>query len=83
MSWNYRVILHDEDVDKENHWYGIHEVYYKKDNRTIDTWSANPSPVFCNVNDRISDTLEIMEQAAGRPILKMSKLEKKNNGEKE
>mgnify|MGYP001564056593 CR=1 FL=1 len=83
MSWNYRVILHDEDANKENCWYAIHEVYYERNNKTIAMWSSNPATVICTKDEKISDILEIMEQAAGRPILKMSKLEKKNNGEKE
>lgn len=28
MSWNYRIILHDLDPDRDKHWYGLHEVYY-------------------------------------------------------
>lgn len=28
MSWNYRIIFHDLDLNPEKHWFGLHEVHY-------------------------------------------------------
>ncbi len=37
MSWNYRVIKHDEE-DDENVYYGLHEVYYDE-HQIINGWT--------------------------------------------
>lgn len=37
MTWNYRVIYHDED---EHPYYGLHEVYYNEDS-SIASWTKD------------------------------------------
>ena len=41
--WNYRIVRHR--VGKGLIWYGLHEVYYKKDGKTIDLWAPKPDAV--------------------------------------
>lgn len=38
--WNHRIVRHRT---RGLTWYGLHEVYYKKDGKTIDLWAPNPS----------------------------------------
>ncbi len=33
MTWNYRIILHNNYPDRMRHWLGLHEVYYDVDGK--------------------------------------------------
>ena len=39
--WHYGIILHISD--KSNNWYGIHSIYYGKDNKL--GWSKEPTKI--------------------------------------
>lgn len=64
MSWNYRVIV---GADGQ---YGIHEVYYAEDGKTISSWTESPiAPGGESVKELRSD-LGAMLHSFSKPILK-------------
>ena len=72
MGWNYRIIHHDVG---EHSWYGIHEVYYK-DNGDVRCYSTKPDPICGEELDSLDWMLEHMNEAATKPVLKESDLNK-------
>jgi len=48
-GWNYRIILHDVDEKIENHYYGLHEVYYDLNGST--GWTENPTSSVCGTDE--------------------------------
>ena len=49
MSWNYRIIKHED-------YYGLHEVYYD-DEGEVDAWTLEPLWVGDDIKD-LQDSLE-------------------------
>jgi hypothetical protein len=58
MAWNYRIILHDEDPNAANHWYGLHECYYEPTG-----WSENPTTFVCDKDEGPEAIIQELEQA--------------------
>lgn len=79
--WNYRIIYHDEDLNPENRWYGLHEVYYN-DERIVDGWTKNPTKFVCGSDETHADIIGALEMALSDsrkfPVLKISELSKGN-----
>ena len=63
MHWNYRIIEKDGD-------FGIYEVYYKEDNKSI--WSCTKNPITVTGNDLpdLEGAYKMMAEAFKAPILK-------------
>ena len=58
MSWNYRIIYHDDDEVQP--YYGLHEVFYTKKGK-IKFWSKEPD-VVGESEDDIREQLKMMLQ---------------------
>ncbi len=69
MSWNYRIVQHDEG------WMGLHEVYYN-DNGTPSLYTAKPVGFIATEDEdetAIIESLELaLRDARTRPVLKAS-----------
>jgi hypothetical protein len=65
MSWNYRITKH---TDKGEEWYGIHEVYYDKDDKP-EMISENPIAAHGLTVDEIKSDLDMMRSAFVKPIV--------------
>ena len=82
MTWNYRIIdvkekhpYYKEDVE---HFYGIYEVYYDKYGK-ISSWVENGTNLeFIEDIKGVSFTLDKMQLALQKPILKLVINEKGN-----
>ena len=57
MSWNYRIIYHDDDVHP---YYGLHEVFYGKKGK-IKFWDKEPD-IVGESEDDIREQLKMMLQ---------------------
>jgi len=55
MTWNYRIIHHNEDES----YYGLHEVYYDE-NGAIDGWTED-ALIVGDTKDEILETLAMMK----------------------
>jgi hypothetical protein len=66
MSWNYRVIEHEE-------MFYIHEVYYN-DNGDIYAISEDPAGPAGETLEELKDDMEHYRQALDRPVLKLSEI---------
>lgn len=65
--WNYRIVRHR--VGKGLTWYGLHEVYYKK-NGKIDLWAPRPDAVGDDVWDMIGGlAVQLRDATKDTPIL--------------
>ena len=49
--WNYRIVRHRT---RSLTWYGLHEVYYKKDGKTVDLWAPKPDAVGDDPKDMVA-----------------------------
>ena len=77
--WNYRVVEKDvtnkvkrSEMDYENVYYELHEVYYD-DDHNVTFWSDTSTCPFGDLEDLKAD-LEYMLEACSKPILKESDL---------
>jgi hypothetical protein len=61
MTWNYRLILHDTNVDAEAHWIGLHEVYY--DGERIKSWTENAVPFECYADEGAAGLINSLQMA--------------------
>lgn len=78
VSWNYRIILHD---DNKEPWYAIHEVYYDEDDN-ITNFSCDPMhPLGETKGELIQDIKYMLKDARKYPTLLLSHLERELNGE--
>lgn len=69
MSWNYRVIRHDQENSTEI-WYGIHTCFYiNKEDEIPNSWSENPTTLTGSSSFELLDTLEKMKRAVTRKTL--------------
>lgn len=71
VTWNYRIIFHDAD-NKNDAWYGLHEVYYDK-NGEVEGWTENEVGFICNEYEGAGGILKSLEMAMAdaikRPVL--------------
>jgi hypothetical protein len=74
MSWNYRVIKHDE---KETVYYNIHEVYYDKKGKVDGISLENIAPMGETKEEVIEDLKIMLNDANKHPVLSMTELEKR------
>lgn len=65
MGWNYRVLRREY---KDEPYYAIHEVYYKK-NGSIRMWSVNAMDPGGSTPEELADVLRMMQEALKKPIL--------------
>jgi hypothetical protein len=67
MSWNYRVVEHDQpgSTDKS---FGIHEVYYDDMGR-VEAWTERAVGVTAYSVEGLAEEMEIMREALGKPVL--------------
>lgn len=49
MSWNYRIIKHTEHTGEV--WFGIHEVHYEDDKKTVKGWAERATVVIDDPKD--------------------------------
>jgi hypothetical protein len=75
MTWNYRIIKHDEPEYVGKEWFALHEVY--TDNGKM-SWTEDPISFVCDVEEGpegITKSLETaLSDARNRPVLLMSEL---------
>lgn len=70
MTWNHRVIRHDDKPD--DIYYAIHECFYEKEGSKIPTsWTMDPINVMGATREELVETLERMLGAVKNPILKI------------
>lgn len=68
MSWNYRVIKHE---DRGEVYYAVHEVYYKIDGKPH-SWTKMPVfPIGASVEELRSIYADMLMRAFDRPILEI------------
>lgn len=72
MTWNYRVLKreneHTTDPD-EKYYYGIHEVYYRKNNK-IKLWTIEPIIPYGSSVEELKECLNLMlKDSSDRPVL--------------
>jgi hypothetical protein len=65
MSWNYRVLKREY---KDEAYYTIHEVYYKK-NGSIRMWSVDAMDPGGSTPEELASDLSMMQAAFEKPIL--------------
>ena len=65
MSWNYRIIYHDDD---EHPYYGLHEVFYTKKG-DIKSWSLDADVVGDSVNDLKSSVKMMLKDIKNSSVL--------------
>lgn len=58
VTWNYRIIFHDEDPDPDRHWYGLHECYYCPTG-----WTVNPTTFGCDADEGPEVIIKSLEMA--------------------
>lgn len=67
MTWNYRILAH-KNVDNDEVYLQIHEVYYDQDNNPI-SYTENPITVGGEDINSIKWSLNKMQEAINKPIL--------------
>ena len=70
MSWNYRIIYHDDD---EHPYYGLHEVFYTKKGK-IKSWSLDADVVGeGNMDEGVGEIISalkmMLKDAKNSPVL--------------
>lgn len=60
MSWNYRVMYHEEE-DPNNNWYGVHEVFYTSEDK-IWAWTENPIEPIGESKEEVLNILDTMKR---------------------
>jgi hypothetical protein len=77
MTWNYRIIHHDQD---ENPYFAIHEVFYNEHGK-VTSWTTNPIDVSGESQIGITKTLkQMLRDTTETEILLESRLEKAAHG---
>lgn len=61
MSWNYRLIIHD-DGELENQWIGLHEVYYD-DQGYVTFWTLGPVEFVTTLDEGQDSIVESLRMA--------------------
>jgi len=72
MSWNYRVIRSANGAKppfKEPYIFQIHEVYYNKQSKKIESWIESAETPLGSTARDLSDTIDLMKAAMLKPIL--------------
>lgn len=44
--WNHRIVRHDSDPNPENHWLGVHLVFYENGEQV--SWNPVPETIRCS-----------------------------------
>jgi len=73
MSWNYRIIHHDDD---KHPYYGLHEIYYYEDDNSISTWTVEASVVGDDVEEIVSSLKMMLNDAENSTMLIHSEINK-------
>ena len=70
-NWNYRVLRHDkgEYNGEREYLYMIHEVYYRDDNKTPKSWTADGVYPMGETEADMEDTFKKYAEALEKPIL--------------
>lgn len=61
MTWNYRIIHHDTDLDPTQHWLGVHEVFY--DDGAVTSWTRDAVNFVCDPDEGAEGLIRSLEQA--------------------
>ena len=61
MTWNYRLILHDNEQDLESKWIGLHEVFYE--NGQIRGWTECPISFVADEEEKEDGIINALEMA--------------------
>jgi len=64
MTWNYRIIHHD---DHEHSYYGLHEIYY--DEKGITNWTAEATVVGDDAAEIVRSLKMMLKDAENSPVL--------------
>jgi uncharacterized protein with NAD-binding domain and iron-sulfur cluster len=73
MTWNYRIIKHD---DGDPIYYGLHEVYYDEEHN-IDMWTLEAEVVGDSVEEIVSVLKMMLDDVKRHDLLTHSELPKK------
>jgi hypothetical protein len=68
MSWNYRVVVRDNQIEPGGKVYGIHEAFYDDDDR-IWTWTEEPVGACEDSLEVLRETLIRMLAATLQPVV--------------
>lgn len=69
MSWNYRVIRHEDDTGIS---YTVHECHYDQKGETIpSSWTKEPAIVMAETRDGLLWVLSVMAEAIEHPVLEV------------
>lgn len=86
MTWNHRIIFHDED-GPAHAYYAIHECWYGRRGAKIpNSWTIDPVPILESDMESLSKSLQRMQEACTKPVLRITKdgkrLVEMKNGQK-
>lgn len=73
MTWNYRVIKHDQSRPA---YFAVHEVYYDEKGN-VQSWTAESVVIVGDSKQEVMKTLEYIMADVRHPVLKESELDKK------
>ncbi len=70
MNWNYRIVRHrDRKYGLDQTWYGLHEVYYRKNGKPY-LWGPKPQIVGDSKADVVAVLASMLRDATkGAPVL--------------
>ena len=74
MTWNYRIIYHDDDEIQP--YYGLHEVFYSKKGK-IKFWTKEPDVVGESVKDIKQQLKMMLKDVKKSPVLIHSEIDAK------
>ncbi len=68
MSWNYRVVVKQPEVEGDIEQYGIHEVHYDADGEAVSV-SVEPVRLHADTLEELTDQRVLMGRAMRQPWL--------------
>jgi hypothetical protein len=68
MSWNYRIIAHDDYINTDDVCYTIHEVYYNKKG-IPDGYTANAITISSEDLESLHWIIDEIKKCLSKPIL--------------
>ena len=70
MSWNYRVVKHEDTLTDGNEiYYAIHECYYDENDIPTSITSGNGIELWGDTLEELKEDLRLMTLALDKPIL--------------
>lgn len=68
MSWNYKIIAHDDNISTDEVYFKIHEVYYNKEGKP-DGYTADPITIGGEDLKSLHWTINKIKECLDKPIL--------------